>query len=59
MISGKNGKEAYETGDLDRGLFPVGVGCSLIHDVKSVGEVMEELMAETVETVRRLKDLTY
>ena len=59
VISGKNGKEAYETGDLDRGLFPVGVGCSLIHDVKSVGEVMEELMAETVETVRRLKDLTY
>ena len=57
VISGRNGKEAYETGDVDRGLFPVGVGCSMIHEIKSVEEVMDELVSEARGTLKRLNDM--
>lgn len=54
VIAGKNGQKAYRTGNVDDGIFPVGVGCSLIHDVKPVAEVMEELMEEAVRAAGRL-----
>ena len=54
VISGKNGKKAYETGDVDLGMYPVGVGSSLIHDVKSVADLMEDLMREAGEASKRL-----
>lgn len=57
VIAGKNGKEAYETGDVDKGLFPLGEGCSLIHDVKPVAQIMEDLIAEMNEALDRLNAL--
>ena len=57
VIAGKNGKEAYETGDVDRGLFPLGEGCSLIRQVMPVAELMEELMGEAKETMKRLQGI--
>lgn len=54
VIAGKRGKEAYETGDVDMGLFPMGEGCSLIHDVKPVADIIRDLMDEARETIQRL-----
>lgn len=46
VISGAKGKEAYKTGRLEDGIFPIGMGCCLIRDIKPVGEVMKELVEE-------------
>lgn len=54
VIAGKNGKEAYATGDVDRGLFPVGIGASLVKNIKPAGDIVREIVAEYEETVSRL-----
>lgn len=53
VISGKKGKLAYETGNIDDGIFPVGIACSLIKNIKPVSEIMQELIIEMEETFRR------
>ena len=42
---------------MDRGLFPLGEGCSLIRQVMPVAELMEELMGEAKETMKRLQGI--
>lgn len=46
VISGAKGKLAYESGNVDAGIFPVGVGCSLIHDIKPVKDIVQDLLEE-------------
>lgn len=54
VIAGANGKEAYETGNINKGMFPIGIGCSLIKEIKPTAEVMQELIAEMDESLKRL-----
>lgn len=51
VISGARGKEAYDTGRLEDGIYPMGMGCCLIRDIKTVGEVMREMVEEMRETL--------
>ena len=53
VISGKIGREAYESGDTTKGMFPVGQNIGLISDVKPAAEIIEEIMAEAVDTIRK------
>lgn len=54
VIAGSRGREAYETGNLDIGMFPVGIGCSLIHDIKPVADIMNELVQDIETALERL-----
>lgn len=54
VIGGAKGKAAYDSGDVDGGMYPVGVGCSLIHEIKSATEVVEEIMREMETAAKRL-----
>lgn len=54
VISGANGKSAYTSGDVDRGIFPMGVGCSLIKDVKPATDIMDGLIQEAEKSLKRL-----
>ena len=53
VISGAAGKKAYETGDVSRGMFAVGQGIGLIHEIKPVQEIVEELLREADQAIRR------
>lgn len=46
VISGKKGRDAYENGNIDEGLFAIGPVCGLIHEVKSCKEIIDGVMAE-------------
>ena len=54
VISGKRGRGAYESGDMDAGLFAAGPSCGLIHDVESCKEIIDSMMAESEEELKRL-----
>jgi Dioxygenases related to 2-nitropropane dioxygenase len=54
VIGGAKGKAAYESGDVDGGMYPVGVGCSLIKEIKPAAQVVEETMREMETTAKRL-----
>lgn len=46
VISGKISKQAYLSGDVEAGLFPVGTGVGLINDIKPVQRLIEEIVAQ-------------
>ena len=54
VISGKRGKAAYESGDVDEGMFAVGPSCGLIHEVKTCGEILDSIMEEAGQCLDRL-----
>lgn len=51
VISGKNSKEAYVTGNVDGGLFPVGTGIGSINEILSA----EELISSMVQQANSLR----
>lgn len=46
LVSGLRGKEAYETGDIERGVIAAGLVIGLIDDVPSCGELIERMVTE-------------
>lgn len=57
VISGKKGRAAYESGNVDDGLFAVGPACGLIHQVLTCEEIIEDIMAEAEQGLKRLNEL--
>ena len=45
-VDGKKGKEAYETGDTESGIIPCGQAVGLVTGVKSVQELIQEIISE-------------
>lgn len=54
VISGKLGKAAYESGNVNGGMFAVGPACGLIHEVESCKEIIDGMMKEAGEQLARL-----
>lgn len=46
LLAGVRGRAAYESGNIDDGVIPCGQGVGLIHDVPTVAELMERIIAE-------------
>jgi NAD(P)H-dependent flavin oxidoreductase YrpB (nitropropane dioxygenase family) len=46
VIAGKITKECYKTGDLSKAIFACGPSIGLIYDVKSVADIMEDMVVE-------------
>jgi len=58
LVRGQRGRDAFETGDLDHGIWTAGLSQVLIHDVPTVADLVERLVAQTIEILgRRLPDL--
>jgi NAD(P)H-dependent flavin oxidoreductase YrpB (nitropropane dioxygenase family) len=53
MIGAERWIAAAERGDADDGAYPVGLAVGLVHDIPSVAELVDRIMSETVETLRR------
>lgn len=54
IISGEVGREAMLSGDLDGGTFAVGQVAGLIHEVKPVKEVIQDIVNEALEVRKQL-----
>ncbi|SMQ64429.1 2-nitropropane dioxygenase precursor [Altererythrobacter xiamenensis] len=46
LVKGQRGLEGYESGDTDRGVWSAGMIQGLIHDVPSVGELVDRIIDE-------------
>ncbi|MFI5909322.1 NAD(P)H-dependent flavin oxidoreductase [Dactylosporangium sp. NPDC051541] len=46
LVAGVRGREVYETGDLDRGLWTVGQSQALIDDIPTVADLVSRMVAE-------------
>jgi NAD(P)H-dependent flavin oxidoreductase YrpB (nitropropane dioxygenase family) len=55
--SGKVGREAYASGDTEKGVIGVGEAVGLIDDIKSIKEIMEDVVAEAQDVLSRLNTI--
>src|SRR5271156_4220341 len=58
LVAGVRGRKVYETGDLDAGIWSAGMAQGLIHDVPSVKELIERIVAEAERIIERLRKLS-
>lgn len=57
VTSGASTRAAYQAGDVDRGMSPMGQGVSLIREVKSAAAIMQEVIAEARAQSERLASI--
>ncbi|WP_307854601.1 NAD(P)H-dependent flavin oxidoreductase [Rhodococcus sp. B50] len=46
LVAGMRGRKVYETGDLDHGVWTVGMAQGLVHDISTVDEVVSGIVRE-------------
>lgn len=56
VISGQNGKKGYESGNIHTGIFPVGQNMGLIHNIKTIKEVIDEIVLDAEKTMAILNN---
>lgn len=52
LVAGSRGREVYETGDVDRGVWSVGLVQALLHDVPTVADLVARIAAEAESLLR-------
>ena len=57
VIGGKIAKSCFQSGNVEGSLFAVGPSIGLINDVKSVQEIIDEIIAEAGDTMANLNGL--
>jgi NAD(P)H-dependent flavin oxidoreductase YrpB (nitropropane dioxygenase family) len=55
--AGKFGKQAYNSGDVDMGIISVSEGIGLIDDVKSIKEIMADVISEAEATTAKINKI--
>ena len=53
--AGAIGKRCYETGDIEGGIFPVGIAAGLIREVNTCREIIENTVAEAEAAICRVE----
>ena len=56
VISGKNQRRCYETGDVEGCLFPIGQCSGVIHEIKTVQELFDEIVSGSEKVLQRLRN---
>jgi nitronate monooxygenase len=57
LVAGSRGRQVYETGDVDRGLWWAGMVQGLIHDVPTVADLVERMLDEAERIIDSLGSL--
>ena len=57
VIAGKVGRDAYFSGDINAATIACGQAVGRIHEIKSVKEIIEDIMAEARATLERINAL--
>ncbi|MET8708965.1 NAD(P)H-dependent flavin oxidoreductase [Streptomyces californicus] len=58
LVSGARGRRVFEEGDLDAGIWSVGLAQGLIRDVAPAGDLVRRIVAEAREVILRLAERT-
>ena len=53
LVKGARGREGLETGDIDHGVWTAGMVQGLIHDVPTVKDLIDRIVAEAEDLIRR------
>lgn len=59
LIAGVRGRQAYKTGEVNDSLIPCGQGVGLIHDIPSVADLMQRIVAEARATAGRVATIAH
>jgi nitronate monooxygenase len=51
LVKGARGREAFENGNVDHGVWTAGMVQGIIHDIPSVRELVERIVGEAVEII--------
>lgn len=51
LVNGERGRRVYDQGDLEAGIWSVGLAQGLIHEIASARQIVEEIMAEATEII--------
>ena len=54
LVSGDNTRKVYQGGEVDAGIVPCGQAIGLAHDIPTVKELFDRIMAEATDVVNRL-----
>jgi nitronate monooxygenase len=54
VVAGTSTKRMYEDGDLDAGVIPCSQSIGLVHEIKPVAQVIDEMMRQASEILRSL-----
>lgn len=57
LVSGARGKKVYETGDVDAGVWTMGISAGLIHDIVPCKVLLERIEREAEEMINRMPKL--
>lgn len=53
LVSGARGRTVYETGDVEGGVWTVGVSQGLVHDIPSASELITRMVADATEIISK------
>ena len=53
LVQGVKGRELFDTGDLDKGIWSAGMIVGLIDDIPSCHELISRIVAEAEEIIKR------
>ncbi|MEU1521324.1 nitronate monooxygenase [Nocardia rhamnosiphila] len=51
LVAGSRGRRVFETGDLEAGIWTVGLSQALIHDIPTVADLMDRLVADAASII--------
>ena len=57
LVAGQRGRLVYETGDLEAGIWSVGLAQALIHDVPSVEELIQRILKQAHNLIMKMQSL--
>jgi nitronate monooxygenase len=52
LVRGTRGREVFQTGNLERGVWTVGMSQGLIHDIPTCAELVSRIVAEATEIIQ-------
>ncbi len=55
VVSGKNAKHMYDTGELDKGIISCGQGVGMIKNIPTVKELFDQIMSQAEEIFNNIK----
>ncbi|ALJ21855.1 NAD(P)H-dependent flavin oxidoreductase [Microbacterium sp. No. 7] len=58
LVAGARGRKVYENGDLDAGIWTVGMAQGLIHDIPTAAELVPRIVAEAEAAIARVAALS-
>lgn len=59
VVAGTATKQMYEDGDLNAGVIPCSQSIGIVHEIKPVAEVIEDMMREATETLSAMSELRF